>query len=741
MADGPSSLALLNTMPALRPALPVQEDGPAPFSRVPGIIGRNKLRILMLGLGIGVPLAVIASLVPPHYVATATVRVDTRQAESETEQSDFHIATDAVAIRTQVDVLKSVSLARTVVQRLDLTSVPEFGGPTHGPTTLAMQIQASIARLQASLGIVSPPLTADQRVDQVANKLIEDLTFVNDERSYVIGISASTGDPVLSARIANAYAAAFLDYTRQQKIDAVQRANAWFDARLQVLQKSARDSNVAVQTLRAKTGIVEDPAIAGSGGSPVTVAGQQLAQINSEMVAAAADRAEKQATYSQIQSTLHGQTSLEGAPAVMQSPLISQLRSQELELDSQVANLSATRAANYPGLQSLISAQRSMHARLSAEVEHVAQSVASEARAAQAREDALRSALNQAKAQVGSEGADEIRVGELQSEADAARTIYMNYLDLYQKTSSQVGLQQPDASLVSTATPPLKPAMPTPHLLAAIGVLLGLVAALFLVVRRALSRGGFRTGEELEARTMLPTLATIPRPRRRQAGAGGLAGLRDPATSLRLALLPTGMHRSCQVIMVTSALPGEGKTFTSVSLARNAQAAGRSVLVIDCDLHRPSVASALGAKAMSIADFVHGGVEDLAAETANGIQRVSVVAAALPGGVAAPSSAMPEIEHLIERARAHYDLVLLDVPSVLVSVEAQLLAPLADMVVMVVAWAVTPTRMVLKATELLSTYGARIRGTVLNNVAVEKLAPSESSIAYVQRRYPNHFTA
>ena len=675
---------------------------------------------------------------PDAYVSTASVLVGTQSSVGDQSVSDNKTAstTDSVAIRTQVDLQKSFSLARQVTLQLDLVHTREFEAAITPHQGLVRRIVALARELTGRPPL--PPLDADSTIDLATELLLSKMTFVNDGRSYVINIGAKTSDPRLSAEIANTYAANYIDFTKKVKTDAIAHASSWFDARLTALRNKVNAADAAVQTFRADYGLIQDRGGAPGIGTGVTVLGQQMSQINNQLSIASSAYAEKAASLAQIRSALASGASLDSIPAVVASSLIQHYREQLADVSGKIAHLAITRSDNDPGMRSLHAEQNDINGRIAAEVHNIAASVANEVNAAKAREDTLARQLADLQVQVSGQGKSEVRLSQLQSEAEAARSIYTSYLNWFERTSNEIGLQTPDAQLISSASPAIGAVPPSKRQLVAVSVLISAIIAMALALVREGSLRGFQTPAQLESQTGLPAIGILPERKTLRLGRTGTARRFDDAVTLTRSMLQhRGASNSPQVILLTSAVPREGKTFFAVALAKNAAAAGSNTLLIDCDLRRPAVAAQLGMQARH-------GLENIRADGGCRVQTFTGTGDAQPFDVitAAPGTANPqdllassEVQTMLSRARSLYDLIILDAPPVLGFADARVLSTVSDSTLLVVQWGRTSPKLVSAAIAALRLYGARITGAVMNQVADGNQISDDTTPRAVARRY------
>ncbi len=719
--------------------LPAPADPPSvSLGRLFSVIWGRKLFILCVTAGLLCLSSWMILGLPEYYLSTAAVLVGTRDNVGDPSVSDSKVstATDSVAIRTQVDLLKSFSLAREVVVQLHLPEAPEFARVISPRPSLVRTVTGLARQLMGRPE--SPPLDEASTVDLATELLLGKMSFTNDGRSFVINIGARTTDPRLSAGIANAYAQAYIDFTRKVKTDAIAHASSWFDARLSALKDKVNTANSAVQMFRASSGLILDrgPSPSGTDSSGgVTVAGQQMSQINTQLSLASSVVAEKSASLAQIRAA---GGNLDAIPEVVASPLIQHYREQLADVSGKAAHLAITRSDNDPGMRSLHAEEVDIRGRIAAEVRNIAASVANEASAAQARQDALERQLTALQATVSSQGVSQVRLSQLQSEADAARAIYTSYLNWFERTSNEIGLQQPDAQLVSSGNPAIGPSAPSKRQLMALSLVVSLVVAIALALLRQRAVSGFQTPGQLESETGLPAIGIVPERRALRFGLGGQGTSRrfdDAITLTRSMLQHRGTAKTPQLILVTSAIPREGKTFFALALARNAAAAGRTTLLIDGDLRRPGIATLLGLPGS-------GGLESIT--TAGGCKVQTYTGGPQPFDVitAGPGVANPqdllashEVQDMLNRARSLYDLIILDAPPVLGFADARVLSTLCDGTLLVVKWSETPQKLVAAAIAALRRYGARIEGAVINQVAAGNQTVDENNVRGIGRRY------
>jgi capsular exopolysaccharide synthesis family protein len=333
----------------------------------------------------------------------------------------------------------------------------------------------------------------------------------------------------------------------------------------------------------------------------------------------------------------------------------------------------------------------------------------------------------------------------LQTQARATRSIYESFLTRATQLANVAGIQEPDASLVSAARTPLGPSAPQGTKMLGVSAVLSLVVgvALACVIERL--RAGFSLPEQLEATLGLPLIALLPnvslktlyKPRRGRAAIAFNASI----DKLRGQMRALGNERP-KLLMVTSALPKDGKSVFAAALARNAAAAGWRVLLVDCDLGCPMLAQLFSLRSSpGLREILAGG---LLGDSWNVMHepapRLSVITAGHTDGDPQELLASRSMAAFLVSVRNYYDLVVLDTPPVLPVADALVLAPQVDATLMVVRWEKTPRIAARDALRLLHESRARVMGAVMTRVDRRTAAISGGRMSFAFSRYDGYHT-
>src|SRR5262245_51868147 len=233
----------------------------------------------ILGLLLGVGYVVTAV---PQFTATAVILLDNRRVRAGQDIYDISpLGLDAAAsaVDSQVEVLKSDSVALTVADKLQLTKDPEFVSSRPGLISSLMTEFWGLFGLSGNRDIAPPDDEVVRR--GIANGLRSSVVARRVPRTLVMEIEYKSPDPAKAARIANGFADAYLVDQLNAKYDATRRASEWLQNRLAELKQNALTSDLAVQRFRAQNDLIS------SGGKLVNE--QQLGEVNTQLVVARAD--------------------------------------------------------------------------------------------------------------------------------------------------------------------------------------------------------------------------------------------------------------------------------------------------------------------------------------------------------------------------------------------------------------------------------------------------------------------
>jgi uncharacterized protein involved in exopolysaccharide biosynthesis len=559
--------------------------------------GVDALRVLwrrkatVLGVTALVLLASLLAVLnlPRAYTATAAVMLTptrVQDGEGEAAASD-----DATTIASEVEVLRSRGLLRRLVRAEQLLLDPEFN-----PAVRARD------GLLARLGFASAPAAAElrlarQRARTVA--VLERHVAVRVlGRSRVIEVAVTSREPAKAARLANALAQAYLAERRAARADSLAERERRLRARVDEARANLEKAERNVDRFRREAGLL--------GAEDTT--GSELAALRGDLIRAQAERAEAAHEAANLEQRL-ARDGPGALPAKLDAPMLETLREQLADTVREESTLSTRYGPRHPKVLDAKSRREVLQGRANRVAQRLLADLQDDVGAAEAREDTLARKLEEMREARARRATARIELRRLQREAGTARDVLDTALARLENVSLAEERGQPDARIISRAAIPDGPSSPRTVLILALALLAGAPCGLGVAVIMERFERGFAGLEQLDAATGLMPLAAVPRlPAKRKTGRAPAprgAGFAESIERAHIALLQAERDRRPRTILLTSALPQEGKTTIALALARMLARNGQRVLLVEADMRRPRLAHLLGlASCPALAEYL-----------------------------------------------------------------------------------------------------------------------------------------
>lgn len=685
----------------------------------------------------------------PEYRATSLVMLDTRKAKV-TNTTDVlgGLSVDLSAIQTEIEVLKSAYLLGRVVDKLKLDRDPEYGAAP--PSVLGAIVGQIKATYQSWVG--KPVLeNAERPTDngpraRAIVSLSRNIQIAPRGRSYVIGVSLDSVDPAKAKKIVDTITDYYLVDQLQAKLDANKRATDFFDERLEELKRNVARAESAAAAFREKSGLTI--------GKDATIASQSLSELNTQLIQARTQRADKESRLIALQQAARTPATLGGITEVLANPLISSLRAQEAEVARRIGDLNQRYGDSHPRLLQARAEQGQIQARINVEVAKIISSVQGDAEAAKAKEAELQAQVDRLEAQAGGLGQSEVQLRQLEREAQSSRAVYEDFLKRFKELREQQDIQQPDARVLSPATVPPGAVYPRYGLTMAVALFGGLVLGVILINIMERLDGGFRNGDQIERLTgrglvgMIPVLSKTTlgnlRPSR-FAIDKPTSAYSEALRSAYTAMMLGSLDKPPKIIMITSSLPSEGKSTFACSLAglMARSSPDKKVVVVDCDLRRSSVLKALEVPETggTIDEYLAGTKEldqVMGHDAASGLYYIPARSSTPNSAEILGSKAMQSFVHALVQ---QFDLIFLDTPPLMAVSDARITAQICDYVIFLVRWEQTGRELVINSLKLLRDIRKNI-GVVLSQVNVRRHSRyGYGDYGYYYSKYRDYYTS
>ncbi len=696
------------------------------------ILRKHQWLIITFLLTVVTVVTIASFKMKPEYEAAARVEVDKEaqnlqpfadsNAYGEYEDSENYV-------ETQTKILQSETLALMTIKSMDLGRYPEFGG---SPNSMAWQHAGATARRPAILGAFLGRLT----VKRVPN-------------SRLIEVQFEAEDPQLAAQIVNTHLQNYVEENFRSKYDATTQASNWLSAELEELRikvEKSEDARIAYERANQIWQIDEKQ----------DITTQKLADLSKAVTDAQTDVAQKEALYRMATSG-----NVDALPAARNNDVIANLLKRKADLDEQYAEALDQYGPNFPKVLRLAVQQKEVEQNLASARKTMVESVEEDFTTARSRVELLQEALDKQKAEANDLAEKLVQYHILQHDAESNKQLYDGLLQKLKEAGITAGLRSSNIRVVDPALAPTTPARPQKARNISLAFLVGLVGGVGLALFREYLDNTVKSPDDIESLTGLPSLAVVPSlpglnatqsrfsRRAREAAPQSATGPRvellsyvqpksqisEAFRALRTSLLLSQADHPPQVILVTSALPREGKTTAAVNLAVTLAQLGDRTLLMDSDLRKPGIRRALNltiGKEVGLSSYL-AGVSTLDEVTIPHPTINNLVA--LTTGPVPPSPADLLSSHRMREAiielRHRFKFIVIDSPPVMAATDPVILSALTDGVLLVVRSGETPKEAFTRTRDLLAAVKCRLLGVVLN--AVDSSAPD---YYYSYRYYP-----
>jgi len=725
-----SAPSAVEVMPPRFPSLDLSPREPHLYDYLL-VLRKHQWLILSFLLAVVTIVSIATFRMQPVYTATARIEIDRENTNllpfQGVDSYDYMMDLDNY-IETQSRVLTSETLALQTIRNSGLIPHSELPGGS------------------GSEAITSGSLANHKRPPELG-AFLGSLTVKRVPQSRLLDISFESTSPDLAAQILNAHITNFMEQNFRSKYDATAKATGWLTEQLSELKVKVQNSEDARLAYERQHQIWELD-------DKRNITTQRLTDLNKELTDAQSDRMRKEALYEFAKAG-----NIDAVPQLRENNMLQELNKRRSDQYSRYVDAMNQYGPNFPRVQRLQAQLKELDALLNNEKRNILEALGNEYNAARQREGLLGEALNEQKEEVNQMASYMVEYNILKRDAEGNKTMYDGLLTKLKEATLAAGLKSSNLRWVDPAMVPSTPTRPAKTRNIALSFLVGLVGGIGLALLREYLDNTVKTPDDVETLARLPSLAVVPAftdengagKKSRLHGGISVNGhekrielvaqhlpksqMAEAFRALRTSLLLSQADHPPQVILVTSALPREGKTTAAANLAVTLAQLGDRTLLIDADLRKPGVG-----RLLNLADGKYAGLSSYLAGVSS-LDLVTVPHPAIPNLVAIPTGPLPpnpadllsshKLADAIRQLRSQYKFIVIDSPPIMAATDAVIVSVQADGVVLVVRSGETPKEAFTRARDLLTSVKCHLLGVVLN--AVDSSAPD---YYYSYRYYP-----
>jgi len=700
---------------------------------------KYKWSIIALAITVSVLTALWAYSLVPIYRGTASLLIEAEESKIISIEEVYGLPGDSWEYyETQIHILKSRTLASKVFDVLNLEKHAEFLPSTKPKSRFpSFNIMGWIKKWIKDLlpddsseeGMLEEhkprvPMDANTRKNILVSGLMGrlDIKLLGD--TQIITLSYDSEYPDLAASVPNALAEAYINSFLEADIEKTQKATSWITGRTSELRKKFEESERQLQAFIEEENMVDVDSVN-------SLATKELGILSSGLVEARRQRSEAQALYQQVKSIRDGNSieQLESLPAVLNHPLISSSYATRAQAQRKVSELSKRYGPKHPKMIAATAELNTSESHLRKQIDNIVKSVAKDYEIARAKESHLNQAMNKTKNQVRDSSKMSYKLAALQREVETDRQLYEVFLTRFKETAATSDLQPVNARIVDAAIVPLSPYKPNRKRMVQIALMLSLMLGVGLALLIEYLDNTFKDSGTLEEKLKLPVLGVLPKLKVWGNNRSAMhlfikdykSGFAESVRTIRTGIMLSNIDIEEKVIVVTSSVPGEGKSLVSSNIAA-AVAQMKKTLLIDADMRKPVVAESynLGKEAKGLSELVA-----MNAKLSDCIHKTDIkLLDILPSGEVPPNPlellASKRFKRVIEELKKHYEYIIIDSAPVVAVSDPRILATIADGVVFVVQADETTYQLAKRGIKKLLDLDAHIIGTVLNQVSPGK---------------------
>jgi len=681
--------------------------------------------------------ALVASmLMRPVYRAAALVEVKPDQRVVKFENLQQANLNDRDFLNTQINILRSESVSKVVIEQHELAGNPEFngelgqrglmagigavkgavkGGIAEAFSAVADGFSGSDADSEGGASGSTDDLPPEVRFERALVSRYQSRLNIEEVRdSDLLRISFDSFDRRTAAELANAHTRAYIETSDRRRFNSTSSAKAFLQRQIEQAQADLEASEKRLTDFAREHNIVdvEDRS---------NIMETRLEVLNNALTETRRKRINAQVEY--MQAT---EGELESLPAVLEGELVRNLQEQHAELQSEYKEMGKIFKDSYPKMQQLKSKLTDIEETLNKESQKLVSGLKNRYEQLQAQEKELTAQVEVQQSKLLDLKDRSISYNILKREWEANRELYTGLLEKQKDVSVAAGMELNNISVVDEAAIPVGKHSPKTERNVAIAGVFGLMGGIGFAFLLAFLDNTFKTREDLEQALGLTFLGLVPKagtdkrnppkvPLPLIAQLDPMDPIAEAVRSIRTSVLFSRPHDVPKKLLLTSTTSGEGKSTIAVNFASVLAQNGARVLLMETDLRRPTIADWLDVeRSPGLSEHLSGLDGDFVKAT-----RYDNLYCVPAGGHAANPAELlgsPRMDDYLNSLGTHFDFIVIDGPPILGLADSMVLSTKVDGVMLMVKAGSTEKEAVQETVKRLRTINAPLIGSILNYV-------------------------
>ena len=678
-------------------------------------ISKRKWSIVLFALVVALLAGVVVFSLTPVYRATTTLLIESSKAKVVSIEDVYSgMSQNREYFQTQAEIIKSREVAMKAIKAIRLWEQPEFDP--------RIREVGALQKLLLATGVVAEPEPIEWNDQNMAEAVYAQfsahMSVESVRQSQLAKVSFESASPALAARIANTLANTYISNDFDARYEMTRKASEWLESQMGGLKTTVEESERKLQAFRERAGIIDTKDMAQSG------AGRQIDELSQRLSQLRMRRAEAESIYDQIRSAKKGED-MGSLPAVLRDSQVSSAKMQEGIAERKLSEISQRYG---PEHQRYVAAEADLKTAREASkraVDLVVASVTREYETSLSIERTLENSLGRARGSVQSLNRKEFELGVLEREVNSNRQMYDLFMKRAKETSVAGDLQSAIARIVDAATVPTEPVKPKKLQIIAIALVLGLFMAVLAALLIDRLDNTLKSSHDIETKLKAPLLALVPKLAKNETRRSATARVvmdkpnsifAEAIRSARTGVTLSAIDQSHRILVVTSSMPGEGKTTIAINLAV-AHSQTQRTLLIDADMRRPAVSRGLelAPAAKGLSNLVAGSATIAEClQVIDGTQLSVIAAGTLPPN---PLELLlsARFKETLDQLAQQFETIIFDSPPVELVSDSLVIGSHATGVIYVVKAHDTPYQLVRKGLQRVYQAEGHLLGVVLNS--------------------------